>query len=120
MKILNFIVGGRTGDFIHNLMVVKSLCEKNNAKANIFLSHNHGGDLFYKSLEETLNDLSPLIVYQPYIKSFRLYTDEPIHYNLNQWRNSPLFFKFLTSDSNQVSHNACTFSFLFTFSLFLG
>jgi hypothetical protein len=93
MKILNFVIGGRTGDLIHNLMVVKSLCETNKSKANIFLSHNHGGDLFYKSLEETLNDLSPLINYQPYINSFKLYTDEPIQYNLNQWRNSSLFMK---------------------------
>jgi hypothetical protein len=97
MENINFISGGKTGDLFHNLIVVKSICEKYKTKGNIFITNNKilGGDSFHFEINKTFNDLKPVIEYQNYINSFQIIDDinnpkESI--NLNKWRHSGLLF----------------------------
>jgi hypothetical protein len=95
---INFICGGKTGDLLHNLMVIKTICESNNAKGVLYITNNrgYGGDNFHLDIKKTYDDLEPMIMSQDYIESFHILIDgENISnfINLNQWRWSKLFFK---------------------------
>ena len=95
---INFICGGKTGDLLHNLMVIKLLCQTYNAKGILYITNNriYGGDYFHFDMETTYNDLEPMIMSQDYIDSFHILNDEENignFVNLNQWRWSKLFFK---------------------------
>ena len=92
-KEINYVTGGRTGDLIHNLMVIKYNYEKYGRKGNLFLSERHGGDSFSLPLKEAHRDLSTVIMFQEYINDFKLHDGEPIEINLNKWRASHLLFK---------------------------
>lgn len=97
MENINFISGGRTGDLIHNLIVVKSFCKKFKSKANLYITNNLnlGGDTFHFDLNKTYDDLKPLIEYQTYINSFNILDESnpPQQFvNLNMWRHSGLIY----------------------------
>jgi ADP-heptose:LPS heptosyltransferase len=67
-KHMNFIMGGKLGDFIHTLFVVKNICERDNIMANLYMydiGWEHGIDMTY-------NELKDILVSQPYIKSFEI------------------------------------------------
>ena len=94
MESINFISNGRTGDLIHNLFAVKSICEKNNSKANLYITNDlkYGGDKFLYSIEKTYDDLKDIILYQKYINKFEILSTNTFNFvNLNSWRTSPLF-----------------------------
>lgn len=98
MEKINFICGGKTGDLLHNLMVIKTICESNNFKGVLYITNNrgYGGDDFHFDIKKTYDDLEPMIMSQDYIESFHILIDgENIgnFINLNQWRWSKLFFK---------------------------
>jgi hypothetical protein len=95
---INFVSGGKTGDLLHNLMVVKSMCETQNKKAVLYITNvsSYGGDNFHFDMHKTYNDLEPIIMSQPYIDSFHLLRNDDViddFINLNQWRESELLHK---------------------------
>jgi ADP-heptose:LPS heptosyltransferase len=84
-KFLNFIAGGLLGDFINSLYVVKNLCERENCKANIYLSN--GGEPFRHGLDVAYKDLHELVINQPYINSFKIFNEDKNDYiKLYTWR----------------------------------
>lgn len=94
--IINYIAGGKTGDLLHTLMVVKYHYDKYGKKGNLYITQggtNYGGDNFSLPLEKVYEDLNYLIEYQDYINSFEIYQGQKIDINLNDWRNSPLLYK---------------------------
>lgn len=98
MEKINFVSGGKTGDLLHNLMVVKSICETQNKKAVFYITNvsSYGGDNFHFDMHKTYYDLEPIIMSQPYIDSFHLLKVNDViddFINLNQWRESELLHK---------------------------
>jgi hypothetical protein len=94
MENIDFISNGRTGDLIHNLFVIKSLCENKKCKANLYITNDtkYGGDTFHFPIEKTYQDLKPLLESQDYINNFNILDADPKTYvNLNMWRRSLLF-----------------------------
>ena len=77
MEKINFICGGKTGDLLHNLMVIKTICESNNFKGVLYITNNrgYGGDYFHFDIEKTYDDLEPMIMSQDYIESFHILID---------------------------------------------
>lgn len=96
MEKIKFVIGGRTGDLFHCLYIVRSLCEKFNANAELYITNDmrYGGDTFLLSIEKTYQDLYPLIIKQPYISSFSI-LNQPIteFVNLNVWRGTIGIFR---------------------------
>ena len=85
MGIINFCSGAKMGDFIHSLYVVKNICERRNAKANVYL--NKGGDVWTYGIEKAYNDLYPIISKQSYINKFEVAGDvNYVDIDLNDWR----------------------------------
>ena len=83
---MNYLTGGKMGDFIHSLMVCKYNYDKTGELSNIFLSNN--GDTFEYDLNFTYNELLPLMKLQPYVKSFNIYDNDNINIDLTSWRQS--------------------------------
>lgn len=86
---MNFIVGGKLGDLIHTLQVVKGMTEE----ANLYITNDlsYGGDIFSIPLEQTVGELISL--QQPYLKSVQILNGPVEGINLNTWRRSPLLYK---------------------------
>ena len=83
---LNFVAGGRMGDFIHALYVVKNLCEREKTKASIRLVD--GGDAWKHGLRRAYDDCWSIVLEQPYVESLRLFEfldQEPVT-DLTAWR----------------------------------
>lgn len=65
---INFIMGGKLGDFIHALFAVKNICERDNVVANLYMydiGWEHGINTAY-------NEIKDILLSQPYIKSFEI------------------------------------------------
>lgn len=79
------------GDFIHSLSAVKNICEKNNAKARIYLSddRNYGGDTWRHGVDKAHADLKDIVMNQSYVDGFEVLSNQGIvsAYNLNGWRS---------------------------------
>lgn len=85
------------GDFIHTLAVVKNICERENAIANIYLSdeiNRYGGDVWKFGSQRAHADLAHLVNKQAYVNKFELFSNPttPINHlapflNLNYWRD---------------------------------
>lgn len=78
-KQINFVSGGKLGDFIQILYAVKGICEQNNAKANIYLC-DIGWDF---GIKNTYGELYPILIRQSYINNISIlreddYTLDPI------------------------------------------
>lgn len=92
MKQINFISSGMMGDFIHVLSVVKNICERENAVANIYLTDNislYGYDRWRYGAEKAKEDLWDLVVSQNYINEFKVFNGVfgGDFINLNSFRN---------------------------------
>jgi hypothetical protein len=85
---INYLAGGKLGDFILSLSVVAENFRKTGRKGNIFLTNR--GDCFKYPLEMVLSDTQDIVNYQEYINSYKIHTDEACDINLTLWRNSPL------------------------------
>lgn len=87
---MNFLLGGRLGDLIHMLYVVKNTPGKH----NIFITDRRDlhSDGFIYPLEKTIEELKLVLLQQEYVNSIQAYTDEEV-INLNLWR------RFAYSDS---------------------
>lgn len=88
---MNYLGGGKLGDFIHSLIVCKYNFETTGELADIFLSEY--GSSFEYSLEFTFNELIPVLQNQPWFNSLNIYNGELIDIDLTKWRNSPLLYK---------------------------
>jgi hypothetical protein len=95
MKNINFIACGQIGDLIHSLYVVKSMCYRDNCKANFFIADNSYINTisacgnFTFDLNKTYEDMFDLMKHQDYVENFdilpRNYNDTLV--NLNSWRD---------------------------------
>lgn len=95
-----FIIGGRLGDAIHQLYVVKNTPGVH----DLYITDDRSlhSDGFLYSLEKTVEELKPVLMYQDYVNSVQVYTgpvtenvtnrdgfvvaDEDEYINLNMWR----------------------------------
>jgi FkbM family methyltransferase len=87
-KAIDYLAGGKLGDFIHQLSVVYEKFLQSGQKGRIFMSEDVG-DRFQRGLIETHKDILPLIGKLPYIESLHVHNGEKIHYNLSSWRAQP-------------------------------
>lgn len=81
---LKFIMGGKFGDFIHSLYAVKSLCNKYNKIADLYI-YNIGWDF---GIENTYKEMYDVIINQDYINSFQILNKDL--YQLGNFHNSPI------------------------------
>ena len=86
-----FIGGGKLGDFLHSLWVIRNTPGKHTLY--ITDKKEYGGDFFSKGLTKTYEDLEPILSNQNFIEKFSI-LEKPIdeYINLNNWRNSKLLF----------------------------
>lgn len=70
-KTLNFLSGGKLGDFIHALYAVRGVCLKENAKADLYL-YDIGWEF---GIQNTYKELYPILIQEEYINSFNILTD---------------------------------------------
>ncbi|GGH23675.1 hypothetical protein [Mucilaginibacter phyllosphaerae] len=95
-KSLNLIHSGNAGDIIYALATIKKIGEITNVPVNLCLKigrPNHSP--FYSSHpvgnvmlnQGMVNNLIPLIQSQPYINNCEVYTDQPIHIDLDYFRS---------------------------------
>ena len=89
-KPINYIGGGRLGDFILSLSVINEMFYKTGRKACLYLSNK--GDTFSFGLEKSYKDIYDLIISQPYISSFHIYDNQSVDIDLTLWRQSPLLY----------------------------
>lgn len=79
METVNFINGGRLGDFIHGLFAVKNICERDNKKANVYI-YDIGWAV---SVENVYQELYPILTKQSYINDFQILTEYTISDRIN-------------------------------------
>lgn len=79
----SFLLGGRLGDLIHMLYVVKNT----QGKHDLFITDRRDlhSDGFIYSLDKTIEELKPVLLQQEYVNSIQAYKDEEV-INLNLWR----------------------------------
>jgi len=84
---LTYIVGGMFGDFIQCLSIICEVYYKTGRKGILYISVN-SEDPFRNGLVNTYNDTYPVIMKQPYIKDYQIFTDKTIKVNVNLslWR----------------------------------
>lgn len=89
---INFFCGGKLGDLIHTLWIIKQTWKETQKKGVLILSDKHGGDVFAMGMETTFIDVRPFIIQQEYIEDVQLVSEKveysPPNINLNIWRNS--------------------------------
>lgn len=92
------------GDFIHQLSVVKNICDQKFAKANLYLSEGYGGDVWRLGGEQAYNDLKEIIKKQHYINDFIFLRGEMSgdYINLNKWRG-----RVATTHSETGKYDTC-------------
>lgn len=83
---LNFVMGGKLGDFIQSLIAVKGLCFKHNKKANLYI-YDIGWDF---GINNVYKELYPIIIYQEYINSFNILQDYYLDPIQTPSKNSPI------------------------------
>lgn len=86
MKTIQFCSGGKLGDFIHQLNVVRVICEKEEVVANLFIVDD--GDVWAKGAEQAHAEMFEIIKEQWYINEFNFIGGYPEgeYINLNTWR----------------------------------
>lgn len=102
---MNYIVGGKLGDLIHALWVVRRNYEVRGAKGYLYITNDlrYGGDYFSRPVTETIEEVRDILKYQPYIASVELLDGHIIDstwINLNDWRQnitSSHWFRILSS-----------------------
>lgn len=83
---MNFISGGKLGDFLHSLFAVKNLCDQQNCKANIYMV-DIGWDF---GIENTYRELYPILKSQDYINDIFILTEYYLDPVQNPFQNSPI------------------------------
>lgn len=90
-KPITYIMGGFFGDFIQLLSVICEKFYETRRKGILYISNK--GDGFKYSLENTYNDVYPIIKSQIYIQDLKIYNGEPFDIDLTSWRECKLLHK---------------------------
>lgn len=94
---LNYICGGRLGDFIHMLYVVMCKYNETGMKGNVYITDDlkWGGDELNSGIHRTYSELYDIVISQPYVASFIKYEGQLVQFdfNLNEFRKSPRLFQ---------------------------
>jgi hypothetical protein len=88
-KHINYVVGGRMGDFFQVMYVVQQNFKQTGNAGNVYITNDltYGGDAFTKPLEVLYNELLPIMNQQEYINKFEILNNQITRYvNLNNWR----------------------------------
>lgn len=91
-----YLCSGRLGDFLNALSVINEKYRETGSKGILYISDQNGGDNFKFGAKKAYEELYELIMKQNYIKDFKIYNNEQIDVNLNDWRNN--FIDILTKD----------------------
>lgn len=83
---LNFVMGGKLGDFIQSLITVKGLCSKYNKKANLYI-FDIGWDF---GINNVYKELYPIIIHQEYINNFNILQDYYLDPIQTPSKNTPI------------------------------
>lgn len=90
-KTIDFVAGGMMGDFIHAMSVVKNICTREDARANIHISDHpkYRGDIWRYGVQKAHDDLRELVISQEYVNSFQTLSGHGYvkYQNLNNWRS---------------------------------
>lgn len=81
MRTQNFTICGKLGDFTHMMFGVKSICERDSVKANLYLYHVDGG--FELGTDTAYRELYQIVMDQPFVNSFQMLTDYKVVPNSN-------------------------------------
>lgn len=96
-EVLNYICGGRLGDFLHALYVVRGKYLQTGRKGHVYITDDPkwGGDRFGLDIRRTYTELYDIVMLQPYIANFSLYNGQPVKFdiNLNAFRQYPLLWQ---------------------------
>lgn len=82
---ISYIAGGRLGDFILQLSVIKMNYIKTGKKGILYLADI--GDKFIRGLDIAYNDTKEIVLKQDYISDYKIYNGEKCEINLSSWRN---------------------------------
>ena len=128
MEEINFLHSGDMGDIVASLSIVKEICERKNAKANLFLDYSGGkndklcslasGGAGLKFNKKCADFLRPLIEAQPYIANCIPVPDiikDAKFYNLNAFR-----YVFYNKDAIKKTNKNLLFAHQFVFKLEIG
>ena len=108
MKEINVVVGPRLGDLLHSLALPKYIFEKMNLISNIFIAEIN--DVFSTSLQQTYEELKPIVESQKFCNSFQILDQEKFpnwqktFINTQNFRKSPWLYKTTWS---QLILNSC-------------
>lgn len=82
----NFLIGGKLGDFLHALYVVKHLSLKNETKAKI-----HMVDIGWeRGIKNTFEELKSIILQQDYVEAFSILENYEMDPEQTPQKNSPI------------------------------
>jgi len=81
-----YISGGKLGDFIHQLSIIKYNYDNFGKKGILYLADI--GDKFLLDLEKTYNETKDIILKQPYIYDYQIYNNQKYDINLSKWRSN--------------------------------
>ena len=73
MKEINVVVGPRLGDLLHSLAFPKYVFDKMNLVSNIHIAEIN--DTFSSNLQQTFEELKPILECQSFCKSFQILDD---------------------------------------------
>jgi hypothetical protein len=81
---ISYISGGRLGDFIYQLGIIYAKYIATGKKGILYIADI--GDKFQMGVEQAYNDTKELVLSQPYIEQYSIYTGEKYEYDLSKWR----------------------------------
>jgi len=87
---INYISRGRLGDFIQVLSIINEKFYQTGRKGIIYIRNDSS---FSKGLQHTYNDTYDVIKSQRYIYDYKIFNDEKIDIDLEDWFNSNLLYK---------------------------
>lgn len=108
MKEINVVVGPRMGDLLHSLVLPKYVYENMNMISNIHIAEIN--DVFSTSLQQSYEELRPIIESQKFCKSFQILDEtkypnwQKSFVNTQNFRKSPWLYKTTWS---QLILNSC-------------
>jgi hypothetical protein len=88
----NFLMGAKVGDLFHSLVAPAYMHLLHGKKSNFYITEAF--DKFETSLERTIEELEPIMAFQPYINSFEKFRNgiHKVDFDLNMFRFSGVGF----------------------------
>lgn len=88
---IRYLSGGMLGDFWKQLSIIYEKFLETNERAIVYMTDKKG-DVFRFGLENTYNDIKPIISSLYYIEEFLIHQEEEYDIDLTAWRDSPTAF----------------------------